>query len=142
MEFPVRICEIEVLMAVTVKITVFSDVTPASLVDICQHLGKTCCLRFQGRTEEYPEDGSSMFFQNVWKVSTRQWDVMPCSLVMQSACWSYFLTLKMEAALSSEMLKFYQTFSVTFQKTIIFIVPSSEFLVNHGMVRPQVVGGG
>jgi hypothetical protein len=72
MELLVRVCEIEVLTAVTVKITVFSDVTPPSLVDIYQHFGEACCLRFQGRKEEDSEDGSRIFLQNVWKISARQ----------------------------------------------------------------------
>jgi len=45
-------------MAVTMKITVFWDMTTGSLVESFWHFGVTCCLNLQGRTSP-PEDGGS-----------------------------------------------------------------------------------
>jgi hypothetical protein len=40
-------CGISCSKAVTVKTTVFWDMMPCSLVDMCQHFGGTCCLNPQ-----------------------------------------------------------------------------------------------
>jgi len=53
-----EIAEFVILMAVTMKITVFWDVMTGSLVESCRHFGITCCLNLQGRTSP-PEDGGS-----------------------------------------------------------------------------------
>jgi hypothetical protein len=65
MELVVPVCEVEVLTAGTVKITVFSDVTPPNLVDIYQHFRETGWLDFLGRKEEDPEDGGRTVLENV-----------------------------------------------------------------------------
>jgi hypothetical protein len=38
-------------MAMTMKIAVFWDLTPCSLVDIYQYFGGTCCSHFQGEEQ-------------------------------------------------------------------------------------------
>jgi hypothetical protein len=53
---------VEVLIAVTMKIIFFSDVSRYTLIDVYQCSGETYCLHLQGKRELfYPEDGTSMF---------------------------------------------------------------------------------
>jgi hypothetical protein len=54
-----------VLRAVSVKITVFWDVTPCCVVNGYQHFGRTCYLRHQGRRDEINELGS-FIKRNFW----------------------------------------------------------------------------
>jgi hypothetical protein len=54
----------EVLTAVVMKITMFLDVIPRSLKEICWHFEGTCCLHLQG---QWDRDAGSMFLSNISK---------------------------------------------------------------------------
>lgn len=54
-----EIAEFVVLLAVTMKITVFWDVMTGRMVESCQHFGVTCCLNLQGRTSPSEDGGST-----------------------------------------------------------------------------------
>jgi hypothetical protein len=58
----------EILMALTIMITIFWDVMPCSLVEVYTHSWGTCCPPIQGRTVTSPEEGENTFLWEVGKL--------------------------------------------------------------------------
>jgi hypothetical protein len=56
--------ETEGLTALPTKITIFSDVTPVSLVDMQQHSDESAASIFTQTLAVYSEDGSSSFLRS------------------------------------------------------------------------------
>jgi hypothetical protein len=68
---------------ICMKSSIFSGVTPRSLVKVCCHFGGTYCLHNQGQrvSQASPEDGGSVFFET-WVASTRLHGVTSQKIVL------------------------------------------------------------
>jgi hypothetical protein len=55
----------EAVRAVSLKNTVFFDMTSCNIVEVYLYFGRTCCLHLQGIYPEDPEGESSTFLQYV-----------------------------------------------------------------------------
>jgi hypothetical protein len=75
----------QVLTAASMKITVFWDVAPCSLVEVYRRCRGTCCLHHQG---DYPDDEGSKYLCNVSKLLPDYMVQHP--RIQPSSCYKFF----------------------------------------------------